>query len=109
MCLCGCVIAGLDLRDCCFPLAAVSGLRPSMRRLSSVFLDLCCIERVDSWELDAVLLLLCRPHEGVPPVTTVECVNCPTSLGLEECVDSIAGQMETDFGVEDMDVCLSRV
>ncbi len=83
--------AGLDLQNCYAPLAALPGLRPHMTRLTRLEVDLPCHypSRIDPEVLQAVALLLLRPHPGAVQLQWLRFTNCAHAVQTELCMQSI--------------------
>ncbi len=87
---------------CSFPLAAVPAVRFHMLQLNRVLLDLASLTHVSRDELESVLVLLCRPLPGAPPLRQMLCCGC--RLDLEQCRQAVLQQLEHDFGVTNTSV-----
>ncbi len=91
--------AGLILRGCLFPLAALPGLRPHMTRLTVLNVDLSCHSSIDADATMSVALLLARPHPGAAQLQHLVFDGCPRDLDITFCEQSVMQQLEDDFGV----------
>ncbi len=101
------VVAVLRLETCTFPVAALSGLRPAMRQLRRLTVDMQCLEGLARNELEAALLLLCRPYAGAEPVGLLQCCCCPDTVDVDEIQRAVADQLREYFGVRSTDVTFS--
>ncbi len=95
------------LGGCSFPLAAVPAVRPHMMQLSRVTLDLLCFTGISRNELESVLVLLCRPLPGAPPLSHLQCFGCYQWMDVYECRNSVLQQLEVDFGVTSVSVMIT--
>lgn len=91
--------AGLKLWGCSFPLAALPAVRSHMLQLTLGLLDLSSLAHVTRDELESVLVLLCRPLPGAPPLRQMLCCGCGPWADAAQCRQSVLRQLEVDFGV----------
>ncbi len=90
-------------------MAALPGLRPVMRKLHRLCVDFDTNAHLASEELVSVLVMLCRPHAGADPLTSLECDGLPRSLDLAAVEEAVLQQLESDFGGAHVDIQLLHV
>ncbi len=93
--------ADLRLYSCSFPAVALPLLRNPMLALRDLYLDVKHAEgMVGNSTLEPLLLvLLCRPHTGAPPLRSLTVIGCPSTLDCAQFVGSVTEQLEVCFGL----------
>lgn len=107
------LLAALELQGCAFPVAALPLLRNPMLQLRDLKLDVvnqdgleAATRGLEAATLESVLLLLCRPHSGVAPLASLTVNGCSEDVEAGECEESVRMQLELDFGVTGVELCV---
>ncbi len=90
-------LAALSLQACFFPTAALLPMRAHMPRLTRLSMDLTSNE--GSVGLEALLLLLCRPHAGAVQLECLTCTCMEVVVDAEAVRGSVLQQLGSCFGV----------
>lgn len=101
-------LAGLELDNCVFPVAALPALRPPMLRLDELVLDLAYCGASEVGVLETVLLLLCRPVQGAAQLGRLYCNNCPHEIDVGGLTESLVEKLGDNFGVRWLDIDLTH-